>query len=79
MKYYTITHDRDQCIGCGSCELEAPQTWELDEKDGLANLKDSELKGKMHVREIDELDYEDNKRACETCPMQIICIAEKNK
>ena len=77
MKFYTVTHDRGGCIGCGSCEYEAPQTWEMDENDGLSTLKGSEEKGRYFVKEIDELDYEDNKRACDNCPVNVICINAK--
>jgi len=77
MKHYKITHDRDQCIGCGACALEAPQTWELDKKDGLANLKNSKNENNIHSRTIDEVDYEANKRACDACPMGLISISEE--
>lgn len=74
MKFYRILHERYGCIGCGSCELEAPQTWELDSVDGLSNLKEGTFNGRVFTREIDEMDLADNKRACESCPMSIIKI-----
>ena len=79
MKFYRILHDRAQCIGCGSCEFEAPQTWELDSNDGLSNLKEGVFNGKCFTREIDEMDNEANMRACESCPMRIITIEESSK
>lgn len=79
MKFYRILHERSSCIGCGSCEYEAPQTWELDPVEGLSNLKEGVLKGNYFTREIDETDYEDNKRACDSCPINIIRLEEVRK
>lgn len=77
LKLYTISHDREHCIGCGSCELEAPHTWTLQIEDGLSLLKNSKNKRGTWVGEIDEFDLEDNKRALSNCPMQIIRIDEQ--
>ncbi len=77
MKFFTITHERAGCIGCGSCEYEAPQTWELDPTDGLSRLKGGVEKGKFTTVEIDEMDLAANQRACENCPVRIISIQEK--
>lgn len=77
MKFYTIVHDRGDCIGCGSCEYEAPQTWELSSMDGLSQLKNGKQKGTCFQAEIDEMDLEDNQRACENCPVRIISIHEQ--
>ncbi len=74
MKYYRVTHDRGGCIGCGSCEYEAPQTWELSERDGLSLLKHGKQEGRYTTVEIDEFDFEDNKRACDNCPVKVIAV-----
>ncbi len=77
MKFYTVVHDRGDCIGCGSCEYEAPQTWELSPEDGLSRLKNGIPAGKCFKAEIDEMDLEANQRACENCPVRIISIHEQ--
>jgi len=77
MKFFTITHEQGPCIGCGSCEYEAPQTWEMDPANGLSHLKNGTVKGKYTTVEIDEMDLASNQRACENCPMRIISIQEK--
>lgn len=79
MKFYKVTQERAECIGCGSCEYEAPQTWELDPVDGLARLKGGVEHGKYTVAEIDEIDLPDNERACANCPMRIISIHPTSK
>lgn len=76
LKLYTVIHDREGCIGCGSCELEAPQTWSMESQDGLSQLKDAREKNGIYLRQIDELDYEDNRRACASCPVQVIQIRD---
>lgn len=77
LRMFTISHDRTGCIGCGSCELEAPQTWSLDNEEGLSLLKKGVNKNDTWVAVIDELDYEDNLRAAQNCPVNIIRIDKK--
>jgi ferredoxin len=77
MKFFTITHEQASCIGCGSCEYEAPQTWELDPETGLSRLKNGTKHGKYTTAEIDEMDLAANTRACDSCPMRIISLQEK--
>lgn len=78
LKQYTISHDRNKCIGCGSCEIEAPQTWTLQTEDGLSSLKNGTKKNGTYVAVIDEYDYEANNRACTSCPVHAIKIDPKN-
>ncbi|MBT4857295.1 ferredoxin [Candidatus Uhrbacteria bacterium] len=76
MKFYKITHDRPSCIGCGSCEYEAPKFWKLDEEDGLSTLIGGKSDERYTTLEIDEMDYEENKNACDNCPVNVIRIDE---
>ena len=34
-----ISHQRAKCIGCNYCVEVAPNTWDMDEKDGKAILR----------------------------------------
>lgn len=73
----TICHKRNDCIGCGSCVLYAPNRWSMDTKDGKSRLKNSEWKGNQFmVVKADEDEYEDNKKAADACPVGIIRVDE---
>lgn len=61
---YRITHDRKDCIACGSCAA-ISKNWTLDKKDGLANCKKTM---------INEKEYAENKEAADVCPIGIIHI-----
>ncbi len=72
----TVCHKRNDCIGCGSCALLAPQTWSMNSVDGKSDLRGAVDKGEFMVGQIEEEDLLDNCRAAEACPVQIIRIAE---
>lgn len=71
MVKYKITHDRKNCIGCGACAALAEEYWEMDD-DGKSNLKKSKPDGKNQFREIEESEFEINKEAAESCPVNVI-------
>lgn len=69
---FKITHERQLCIGCGSCAATCPDFWELAE-DGFSTLKHSRGEG----TEKEELELEDiacNQEAAELCPVNCIHI-----
>jgi len=67
-----IVHDRENCIGCNSCVLIAPENWEIDTKDGKSTLKNSKKKGKVFVGEIFDHEIPANKKSAKACPMSVI-------
>ncbi|MBU0982028.1 ferredoxin [Patescibacteria group bacterium] len=69
-----IVHKRKDCIGCNSCVLLAPQTWQMDTKEGKSRLIGSKEKRGLFVGEIFPIDLEANKKAAKACPMHIIKI-----
>ncbi len=75
-KKYTVTHYRSKCISCGACALEAPQTWSMSEGDGYSCLSEAQDKGQFWVGKINEEDLEDNKRAQQNCPVNIIKVID---
>lgn len=75
-KKHTVTHYRKKCISCGSCALEAPQSWSMSEEDGFSILEGAKDKGQFWVGKILEEDLEDNKRAAQNCPVNIIKVIE---
>jgi ferredoxin len=69
-----ITHQRDRCIGCNYCVELAFDRWRMSKKDGKVTLIGGEnKKGFYTVRTID-YEYEDNLKAAQACPMNIIQV-----
>jgi len=76
VKKFKISHQRNKCIGCGSCAIYAPKQWSLNKDDGKADLKDAKEKGEFMVAEVD-IDYlQENKDAAKVCPVRIIKVDE---
>ncbi len=73
-----IVHHRDKCIGCGSCALEQPEHWEMEEKDGKANLKDSSNKSGKHIKNVRKDEEELCKKVVEDCPVNCIKYEEQS-
>ncbi|MEM3126599.1 MAG: ferredoxin [Candidatus Woesearchaeota archaeon] len=69
-----IVHYRENCIGCGACIACCPNTWEMSNEDGKADLKGAEKKKNIQLKEVDRLEAEENKQAAESCPVNIIKI-----
>ncbi len=80
MKTHKIFHKKHTCIGCNSCVLMAGQTWEMDEKTGKVNLKNSRKTGgtqseqEIYTADLLNFDLEDNINATAACPMNCIRI-----
>ena len=69
-----IIHDRQKCIGCGSCVALCPKYWEM-ETDGKATLRGSKkADGGVYELMIQKPDC--NQEAADVCPVQIISIKE---
>lgn len=74
-KKITVCHKRNDCIGCGSCALVAPDRWQMNAEDGKADLKDGEWKGdEFVVAKINEEEFKKNKEAADVCPVGIIRV-----
>lgn len=68
-----IIHNREKCIGCGSCAAVCPEFFILDENDGLATLVKGERTKGIFVREIKKINAP-IKDAVSICPLEIIKI-----
>ncbi|MBN1275185.1 ferredoxin [Candidatus Woesearchaeota archaeon] len=66
MAKYTITFDRDGCIGAAACVSENEANWRMG-TDGKADV----LK-----RDIEEDELAANKAAAEACPVGVIHIMD---
>lgn len=70
-----ITHQRKKCIGCNYCVELAFDQWRMSKKDGKATLIGSEDKKGFHtLRTLDHEMYDNNVRAAEACPVNIIKV-----
>ena len=69
-----ITHEREKCIGCGSCAAMCPKYWEMAE-DGKSKLLSS-IQNAEGNYEIEVADIECNQQAADACPIQIIHIVK---
>ena len=71
---FAISFLREKCIGCNLCQEHAPEQWKMSKKDGKAVLLKGEKKGKYFVLKVPEIFFEENKRARQECPVNIIKI-----
>jgi len=69
-----ITHEREKCIGCGSCAALCPKYWEMAE-DGKSKLLNSNPK-EEGIFELEVENIECNQEAADACPVQIIHIVQ---
>ncbi len=75
MKKNIVSHQRNKCIGCGSCSLLASMNWKMNDEDGKSDLIGGEVKKNgTVVSVINEEDLEANREASEACPVQCIRI-----
>lgn len=68
-----IIHDRNACIGCGSCAATCPDFWVMD-KDGKSKLVGGKKAGSNFELQVDDLAC--NKEAAEVCPTNCIHIVD---
>lgn len=73
MAKYKIIHEREICIGCGSCAATCPDFWMMD-PDGKSKLKNAKKNGKNFELQVDEKNC--NQDAAEVCPVSCIHIVE---
>lgn len=69
-----ITHQRKKCIGCNYCVELAFDHWRMSKKDGKATLLNSVDKKGFHTVHVDNSEYDDNVRAANACPVNIIKV-----
>ena len=75
IKKITISHKREECIGCGSCVLIDPNNRTMNDDDGKATLRWSCRKGKQFmVWSVDEDEVSCTQEAAQACPVDIIKV-----
>ena len=74
---YTLQHDRPNCIGCAACEAVAPEVWEMNE-DSKSDIKGGKNRDDgWQELDIKEKDFQINKDAADSCPVNVIHIVKK--
>jgi len=71
-----IIHEKEKCIGCGSCVALCPKFWEMAD-DGKARLLNSKENQKTGNFEIEIEKAECNQEAADACPVQCISIVKQ--
>lgn len=69
----TIIHEKEKCIGCGSCAALCQKFWEMAE-DGKAHLLNSKKNPETDNYELEVRKIECNQDAVDSCPVQCIKI-----
>jgi len=69
-----IVHEREKCIGCGSCVALCPKFWEMAD-DGKSTLIGSEKNPEGNF-ELEVEEIECNQKAADACPVQCIRIVK---
>lgn len=69
-----ITQKREKCIGCNYCVELAYEQWRMSKKDGKSTLIGAVNKKGFHTLKVDDIFLEDNIKAAEACPVNIIKI-----
>ncbi len=78
VKKFILQHDRPNCIGCGACAVVAPKFWEMND-DGKSDIINGEHKpNKWQEKVIEDKDFEINKEAAESCPVEVIHLLESD-
>ena len=78
VKKYQIQHDRPNCIGCAACAAVAPDFWTMNE-DGKSDIVGCKKRDdEWEELDIDEKDYDANKEAADSCPVNVIHIIKKD-
>lgn len=67
-----ILFQRIKCIGCNACVEAAPNRWRVSTKDGRCTLIGSKEKKGIFQTDIHMVEYDNNVKAAENCPMRII-------
>lgn len=72
-----ISQQREKCIGCNYCAEIAEDRWRMSKADGKAVLKGSVNKRGFYNVRVEDHEYEENVKAAEACPVNIIQVRQQ--
>ncbi len=70
-----IIHEKEKCIGCGSCVAVCPKYWKMAD-DGKSDLLGAKVDSKNGNQELEIEKAECNQDAADSCPVQCIHITK---
>ena len=70
-----IIHEREKCIGCGSCSAVCPKYWEMAD-DGKVKFLGAKTNPKSGNYELEIEEVGCNQDAADSCPVQCIHIGQ---
>ncbi|MCF8293242.1 MAG: ferredoxin [Chitinophagaceae bacterium] len=73
-----ITQQRAKCIGCNACVEAADYRWRVSRKDGKCTLVGGVEKRGFYIARVGDDELEDNMRAAQNCPVNIIRVEMMN-
>lgn len=77
MAKYLLEHNRPECIACAACAAVDPKHWEMN-SDGKSDIiGGKERADGWQELEIEEEEFEANKEAAESCPVNVIHLKKK--
>ena len=69
-----IIHQREKCIGCNYCVEVAFNRWRMSKKDGKSVLLGAQDKKGFHSVVVGDDELNDNLKAANYCPVNIIKV-----
>ncbi|MBM3412255.1 MAG: ferredoxin [Bacteroidetes bacterium] len=78
MKQFTVTQQREKCIGCNACVEVYPEKWRMSQKDGKATLVRAINKKGFYSTTFHAHEWKAFNLAAQHCPVKIINISSKH-
>lgn len=78
MTKYLLEHDRPDCIGCAACVAVNPKHWVMNEDNKADIIGAPRRPDGWEELEIEQDDFEADKAAAESCPVNVIHLKNKD-
>ncbi len=78
MTKYVLEHNRPDCIGCAACVAVNPKHWVMNEDNKADIIGAPRRPDGWEEIEIEQDDFEADKAAAESCPVNVIHLKNKD-